>query len=60
MNATRKCMENGEWFIHNKFHSYWTNYSQCSATNDTLIIVNVNVSQEIKLLEVRNSILYWI
>lgn len=52
MTATKKCMETGEWFIHSKFQSYWTNYTQCSTSKESIITINVNVSQENKLLEV--------
>ncbi|ESO84529.1 hypothetical protein LOTGIDRAFT_132034, partial [Lottia gigantea] len=28
--ATRKCMSNGEWFVHPEFNTSWTNYSACT------------------------------
>ncbi|KAK7476549.1 hypothetical protein BaRGS_00032229 [Batillaria attramentaria] len=28
--ATRRCMEDGEWFFHERFNSTWSNYTQCA------------------------------
>lgn len=41
MNATRKCLENGTWYIHETFNLTWTNYTQCMANNETVVTVDV-------------------
>lgn len=29
-NATKKCTENGSWFVHEEINKTWTNFSQCT------------------------------
>ncbi|KAH9520423.1 Parathyroid hormone 2 receptor [Bulinus truncatus] len=33
-NATKTCLQNGEWFQHPEFNSTWSNYSSCHAVEN--------------------------
>lgn len=55
MNATRKCLENGTWYVHETFNLPWTNYTQCFSNNvntETIVIVDVPLTNATKLVEV--------
>ncbi|KAL0271649.1 UNVERIFIED_CONTAM: hypothetical protein PYX00_008676 [Menopon gallinae] len=40
-NATKECTENGTWFISPETQKEWTNYSQCYAGEEAVILVPV-------------------
>ncbi|XP_059174637.1 parathyroid hormone/parathyroid hormone-related peptide receptor-like [Physella acuta] len=45
--ASRKCLENGEWFYHSGFNTTWTNYTECgNRPKDFIGIDKVSVSQD--------------
>ncbi|XP_067000384.2 secretin receptor [Anabrus simplex] len=39
-NATRQCLPNGTWFVHDQIMREWTNYSQCTNGPDATVLIH--------------------
>lgn len=49
-NATKQCMENGEWYVNPEYNRIWTNYTECWTFYDEESAV-VGIRTDYKQLE---------
>ncbi|XP_068083144.1 secretin receptor-like [Anabrus simplex] len=50
-NATRQCLADGSWFIHDQYLKEWTNYSQCSSGPEATVLIHFPGSGNGTLIE---------
>ena len=54
-NASRKCMDDGRWFVHPQRKFPWTNFSLCAKEESPADVINV-----MTLLIVENNVIKYL